>query len=290
LGIALLVFSRSRVWEIQVVGAGTVDPDLLREELRECGLSEGISFRDFDGETVSFEMQKLDRRISWMQIRREGVRAIVEWIPTKNGEIVSQPPEDRGANLVSTKDAVIVDLQIESGEAFVAVGSVVHAGDLLVSGVGTHSAVYASGRVIGRVKEQIEVTVPRLFEEIVPIHTESIGFSIELFGHRFSFGDEDGNLRERGSLYLFGKVRLPIFWETVSHVEYSVRECEYSETDTARIARRMLSEKLSVLLADGELLGTTLSGSYGQDGYTLSAEIEYLINIAKTLEFSLENE
>ncbi len=290
IGIALLLFSRSRVWEIEISGNGSVDPDLLLEELRECGLSEGMSFHDFDGEEISFEMQKLDPRISWMQIRREGVRAIVEWIPTKEGDGAIAAPENCGANLVSSKDAVVVDIEIEYGEAVVSVGSVVRAGDLLVSGVGAHSAGYASGRVIGRVREQIQMTVPITIEEIVPTKTKRVGLCLKIFGRSFSFGETEGDIREPASVYLFGKIRLPIVWETVSRVEYTVIEREISESEAARIARRMLSERLAVLLSDGELLGSSLTGSFGSDGYTLSAEVEYLINIAKTLEFSLENE
>lgn len=290
LGIALFLFARSRVWEIELYGSGTLDPDLLREELRDVGLSEGMSFCEFDPKTVSFEMQKLDRRIAWMQIRRRGVHVIVEWIPSKLGETVNKKPSGIGANLIAEKDAVIVDVQIDRGEGCVSVGSVVRAGELLVSGVGTHSSVYASGRVIGRVKETVRISVPRCFEEVVVSKCDTVGVALEIFGHRFLIGEDDGALCEKGTVYLFERVRLPIFWETLSQVDYLTHESEFSETDMARIARRKLSERLGVLLTEGELLTTSLSGSYDSEGYTLIAEIEYLINIAKTLEFSIENE
>ncbi len=290
LGLSLFLFCRSRVWEIQVLGSGPIDPDLLIEELSEFGLREGVSFRELDFDTVCFEMQKLDRRIAWMQIRREGVKVIVEWIPTKKEDLSLQSTRECGANLVARKDAVIVDLQIESGEASVSVGSVVHAGELLVSGVGSHSAVYASGRVIGRVREQVSVRVPFKSEEIVTVANEGVGFSVELFGRRLSFGESEGDLSDRATAYLFGKIRLPIFWERVYRAEYTVREIKLSESDAAKAAGRLLSERLAVLLAEGELLSSSVTASYDDEGYTLTADIEYLINIAKTLEFSLENE
>lgn len=290
LGLALLLFSRSRVWEIELRGSGGIDPDFFLEELSECGLSEGIAFRDFDVESVCFEMQELEKRVSWMQIRREGVRVIVDWIPTKAGDTSIDSPTDRGANLVAEKDAVVVDLQIESGEASVSLGSVVRAGDLLVSGVGTHSAVYARGRIIGRVKERVEVTVPFKSEEIVPLKTECVGFSISLFGYEIPFGNSDGDYTDREAVYLFGKIRLPVFLQRSYRVQYAEKELEHSEADAAKTARRLLSEKLSVLLAEGELVSSSVFASYTEDGYKLTADIEYLINIAKTLEFSLENE
>ena len=290
LGLLLFLFCSGRVWAIELRGCGGIDPDLLLEELASCGLYEGAYIGTLDAESVTLAVLKQEKRISWMQVRREGVRVIVEAIPAKLENSISGPPEGIGANLVSAKDAVIVDLQIESGEAGVSVGSVVRKGDLLVSGVGTHSALYASGMVIGRVRDVICVTVPLSHLELSEIKTECVGYSLSLFGYVFSFGEKEAELFERDPIYLFGRIRLPAFFERRYRAAYTEREVCYTESEAAKIARRMLSARLSVLLSDGELLSGEISASYTDEGYTLTAEIEYLINIAKTLEFSLENE
>jgi similar to stage IV sporulation protein len=290
LGVGLLLFCRSRVWEIDVVGSTAIDPDLFFEELATCGLHEGMSFHDLNAEEVAFAMQKLDRRIAWMQIRREGVRMIVDWIPTNDSILPLQPPKDRGSNLIASADAVIVDMLIQKGVPTVSIGEVVRKGELLVSGIKQNSAIYAQGRVIGQIKEAVSVTVPIVQTVIRESNTEAIGLEVNLFGHRLCFGESEGSYEESGRLYLFDRIRIPVLWKKIYRCDYDCSERELSEKEAAQLAMRRLSETLEIKLKDGELLSSQVSGGFTDDGYTISADIEYLINIAKTLEFSIENE
>ena len=290
LGLALLLYCRSRVWEIELVGNDSIDPDLLLEELEKCGLYEGMAIRELSENEISLAILSLDSRLAWVQIRRHGVRVIVECLTVKQGNETIDLPKDKGANLVADFDAEIVDILVTSGEACVTPGSVVHAGDLLVSGIGRHGATYADARVIGKVKDTVSVIVSLSCEQIIPTKSKLLGLTLHIFGHTLTFGRTDGSFSERDTLYLFGMIRIPIFWSRHYETAFEKVECEMREVDAARMAERLLTQKLAILLSDGELLTSSVTGNYDQQGYTLTANIEYLINIAKTLEFSLENE
>lgn len=292
LGLMLFLFCRGRIWEIKIVGDGSIDEDTIRAELAVHGLEEGMSIRALDAEKTASSYLNTDRRVSWMQIRREGVRAYVEWLPTKLGSDTVSHPSSVGANLVASHDAIIEDVRISDGTAVVKSGSVVKAGELLVSGIEASGISYAEGEVIGRVRESVSVFVPLVQTGNFISGEEYTGLRLTVFNLPLSFGYGDGacDAVQKSAIWLFDRIRLPIYAER--EVIYTTQEYEHtlSESAAVRLAQRRLAAELKSRLSSGELLSQKTSGSFSGDGYTLTAEIEYLINIAKTLEFSAENE
>ncbi len=292
LGVMLFFFCRGRIWEIRIVGDGSIDEDAMRTELALHGLHEGMSIRELDGEETVSAYLSADRRVSWMQIRREGVVAYVEWLPTKFGEEAVSHPEGVGANLVASEDAVVEDLRISDGTAVVGRGSVVKAGELLVSGLEAGGVSYASGEVIGRVRQTVRVFVPFLQTGETVTGEARAGLRLTVFDFPLSFGygEKAPDAIRKSAFWLFDRIRLPIYTE--SELIYRTEEYEHTlnESEAVKLAQRRLAAELETKLSRGELLSQKTVGSFSNEGYTLTAEIEYLINIAKTLEFSAENE
>ena len=292
LGLMLFFFCRARIWEVRIVGDGSIDEDAMRHSLASAGLSEGMRISSLDCERTVASYLSEERRVCWMQIRREGVIAYVEWLPTKFGEQVSEEHGDVGANLVASEDAVIEDIRIQSGHATVSRGSVVKAGDLLVSGIDDNGVAYASGEVIGRVRRTVTVSVPfvQTGERIISEKSGGLRLTVFQLPFSFGFGKRAADAVQKSAVWLFDSIRLPIYTERELIYETEAYECVLSESDAVRLAQRRLASELQALLANGELLSQKTKGCFTEQGYTITAEIEYLINIAKTLEFSSENE
>ncbi len=292
LGLSMLFFCRSRIWEIRIVGDGSIDEDCMRLTLESAGLWEGMPSSSLDSERIAAAYLREDGRVAWMQIRREGVVAYVEWIPTKEGDSGEIPlPKDAAANLVASEDAVIEEMTVLQGQPTVTRGEVVRAGDLLVSGMQSDGNTYACGEVLGRVRKTVNVFIPFRQTEAVSLGEEKCGVRITVLGFPISFdyGDGDGDAVYRSHLHL-GSLRLPICVEREIRCLAETREYVIDESEAVRLASKKLSAELAVLLAEGELCSQKTFGKFTETGYMLTAEIEYLINIAKTLEFSVENE
>lgn len=283
----LFAFSRSRVWEIRISGAGTIDEDRIRETLAELGMYEGMPLGKLDADMIAAEYLLADPRVAYMHIHTDGVVAEVEWIPSKSEEEPIVHPEGTYANLVASCDAVIEDIRLSRGEAAVKVGEVVHTGDLLVSGVRDGRLEYAEGEILGRVKRTVKVTVPLEKTVTVTKDKKTEAVTLILFGKRIRLKSGEGKtVTEVSPLWIGNNIRLPIAFERSYSFAVEEKTEKLSESEAVTVAMRRLSAEINAYLAEGELMSKKVEGGFENGCYTVTAEIEYLINIAKTLEFS----
>lgn len=128
-GIALL---SSRVWIIRIGETKTVDPQQIRELLRERGIYPGAFLRGPILITASNDLSAQIREAAWIGLDREGVLIdvkVVEALP-ESVKRTDRIPSD----VVAEKDGVVTSIQLMRGQARVKVGDRVKAGDVLISG------------------------------------------------------------------------------------------------------------------------------------------------------------
>ncbi len=293
LGVVLMLFlfffCRSRVWSIEI--KGELDSDFLREVLFSCGLREGMALRELSTREVENAVLQREPGIAWIAVSVEGVQVHVEYIPRVAGEEGGFVPSNVGANVTAAYDAVICDISASRGTPVVRVGEVVKAGDLLISGVRGYGTVYAEGTVIGRVTRRFCVEVPfeTVRERVLEKKTRGIAFS--LFGKTIPlFRAGKGEVTEIIRAETGEGVLLPFC--LIREIEYITTEepVHLGENEVVRIARQLAYAELDAALEDAELVSRKTEGIFTESGYTLVIEVEYLTNIAKTLEFSKESE
>ena len=110
------------------------------------------------------------KNIAWVGIRNTGGRVVVEVDEmVKSPEIV---PLNVPCNIVSTKDAQIINAKVYCGKLIPKVGEGVKKGDIIISGAttdkrGKSSILHAQGEIIGQYKEKMVFT--QNFQEEVTI-------------------------------------------------------------------------------------------------------------------------
>jgi similar to stage IV sporulation protein len=129
--IACLYLLSSIILFIGVEGADTIGEERIRVLADELGVRPGIMKKGLEKEQLANEMIIREPDISWVSFKMRGTRLVIEVV-----ERIKKPPvQSDSANLVATKDGLIVDVLVVMGEARVKAGDTVIRGQLLIEGM-----------------------------------------------------------------------------------------------------------------------------------------------------------
>ncbi len=126
----LLSLLSSLVWTVDVSGAKRLDPAQVRRVAASAGLYQGNLRFMVNGKDVADRLMQEMPGIAFAEVDFRGTQATIRIY-----ERVLPPPSLGPAHIVAGKDGVIKDLLVLAGTAQVKDGDVVHAGQILISGI-----------------------------------------------------------------------------------------------------------------------------------------------------------
>lgn len=131
-GVIIVVLS-SFIWSVEISGIDRIDENILRNELRSCGIDVGVIKYNHSPQEIKRKMMLSNPDIAWIWVDIKGTRAFVEVKErTEKPDII---PDDEPCNIIADCDGVIENTTILKGKVVVSEGDIVKKGDLLVSGV-----------------------------------------------------------------------------------------------------------------------------------------------------------
>lgn len=293
---ALLIFlSADIVWDIRIEGAEKGKEAVILEELSDAGLSVGKRWSKIDKSKVEINAVSDSENIAWLNVNRRGG---VAYVKVSDKILYQEGEENCGtANIVASRDCVIEEIIVERGYAMVKKGESVKAGDLLISGVIPTELgggfCYASGVVIARYNEKIEVITDNTKES--KTYTDKIltGMSVNIFGKRINIfkryrqyaGDCD-IIEEKRDLRLYKK--LPISISKNYAMPYETKETELSKDEQIGLCSELLKTKLNDFLSDKEAKRLVTQGEFLSDGYRMFCDVTVSSSVGKIQEFEVE--
>ena len=274
--VLILQLLASRLWVVRIVGNERVSEESIREVLVSLGVYEGASLASVD--LPALQLTALERlpELIWLTVNFEGSTAQVEVRERQESEpIVSDEP----ANIVATRDGVIVSVDAVSGQAMVKSGDAVTKGTLLISGV-MDSKVgpilkRAEGVVTARTTRTLTVTVP--FEEQVPSanpRTVSrpclyfLGVRIPLYASV----DIDGDYTKKTEEYplcAYGKA-LPVGVEVTRFIWSETELCKRTEDQALTEARERLAQAVEKLQGEVTIEKESVTEKKTDDGWAIT--------------------
>ena len=249
--VAALLYSSSRVWEIEVVGCETVSVERVLRELEAVGVGMGTRISDIDPDYIGDEMLLRIPELRWFTVNVNGSIATAEL-----RERVEPPEmEEDGAprNLVAARAGIVEEVVALEGAAVVAAGDTVAAGDLLISGIVDNATgaklVYARGTVLARSWRVLEASMPLEVELKTYTGVETARYSLIFAGRRINLYFDSSNLPvlcdkiiERTQLAFSDSLRLPVVLEKTVYREY--------EQSTGALDRERVERELEALLRE----------------------------------------
>ena len=295
LAVLLFLASFSVLWDVRIEGNEVQSDQQITAILKDAGLEIGRRIRDLDTKEIANRAVLSDARLSFVGVNLRGCVAYVTVRETQDGreeENTSAP-----ADLVAACDGLIESLSVECGKILVRAGQVVRAGERLVSGVRNglngDTPVRAEGAVYARVNRTLSIAIPRVVEQKRPQKAEIREISLLFWGKSVNIYRNSGNLPfeydtiYRGDFfYAQGDVRLPFGYLCVSVLPYEKESRTLNETEQITLALSCLQEEIGRVLQGGELLKKSVRGVFADGVYTVTCELECIMDIAVAQEIT----
>ena len=270
----------SRVWlvDVRFTGPNAVHGDerAIRECLRENGVSVGMPASGVDADLLQSELLAEAGDLSFVGVRRQGVRLLVEAAPEVPAPQVYELGYAR--DLVAARDGVVDSVEVRAGEAAVQPGDTVRAGQLLIRGEEARTKeetapVGASGEVIARCwcegsAEGALSGVEKRRTGAVRVESalELLGFSLPLSEcEGFASEETEVELLPVGGLFLPLEVRRIVHYETaparveIDEAALEARLTALAEADArAKLLRLGDDWEYSAAWTDVERIGNSL--------------------------------
>ena len=162
----LLAVGSAFIWEFQVTGNDTVPTEEILQALERCGVGVGSRGIGLDQDDLRNRALSLLPDVVYLAVNVRGCTAHVQVVER------TRPPhlyrDSDVQNVIAEKDGLITRIEALDGVTCTAVGEVVQAGQVLLSGVADSPRGYRCLRATGRIwaRTWYEWTVP------IPLRTE----------------------------------------------------------------------------------------------------------------------
>lgn len=165
LGLCLLAMTVSRafIWRVDIADTAGLSEGLVRETLRECGVDVGRCWLGLSQDLTRNALLRRLPQLRWATVNIHGGTAEVILRPAREKPVVEN--EDECADITARRGGYVTQVRALRGNALVAEGQTVLAGDTLIAGeaVGrytSHGATRAIGTVEARTWYEMTAAAP----------------------------------------------------------------------------------------------------------------------------------
>lgn len=298
LALLLMIASSLFVWDITVTGAQRIPEAVILDALAARGLTLGTFVPSVNTEILEQAIILDVDGLSLVSINLRGTVASVEVREREeNTEIVDRQTP---SNLIASMDGQIEAMEITGGLKTVSPGQIVRKGDLLASGVIDSQAlgyrlVRARGEVFARTTLTYRTEIPLETTEKVYTGRFQTQKSIKIFAKTVKLFGKDSisdltcdKIEVERRIYLFGKIKLPIFITETTYAEYELVPKMLTQPEALRKAYANIREMSEETLADAEILGRHTRIEQSETSLFMTQQIECIINIAEEVKIETD--
>lgn len=290
----ILSIGQATVADIRITGDG---PEAqIVEILEECGITRGVSTHGLDGSLAEQRIMLEVENVAWVDVSCVGSRVTV------NVESGTPKPDiiaaDQPCNIVSVRDAMVVDTVVRKGQLITQIGSGVQKGGLLVSGTvadGSGDLLYlhANAEVIGEFTDTREFFVP--YKETVKIADgEQTQFRYLALGediYPLFFGEayaEDSLYSEQTEILDILGAETPFRLITGTFTKYRDREIVRSDDDCLRELKKLKESFEENFYPEFDMIDEVAKYQPEKEGIRLVVDYTLRGNIAQTVPIEVE--
>ncbi|MBQ8172258.1 MAG: sporulation protein YqfD [Oscillospiraceae bacterium] len=290
----ILSIGQATVADIRITGDG---PEAqIVEILEECGITRGVPTHGLDGSLAEQRIMLEVENVAWVDVSCVGSRVSVNVESgTPKPDIID---DAQPCNIVSVRDAMVVDTVVRKGQAVTQIGSGVHKGGLLVSGTvadGSGELLYlhANAEVIGEFTETREFFVP--YNETVKIADgEQTQFRYLALGediYPLFFGEayaEDSLYSEQTEVLDILGAETPFRLITGTFTKYRDREVVRSDDDCLRELKKLKERFEENFYPEFDMIDEVAKYQPEKEGIRLVVDYTLRGNIAQTVPIEVE--
>ncbi|MBE7017027.1 MAG: hypothetical protein E7420_02540 [Ruminococcaceae bacterium] len=294
--IGLVFWSKFYVWEIELKGNKNIPDGEILCALSECGVGCGSFWPGFSADSIRSKMLYRIPELSWITVNMHGSLAEVIIVERKS------PPEmiyeNECSNIISDKDAFIMEINTLEGKSVVKSGDAVKKGDILISGIVESSYspprfLHSLGSIKAETNNIFSAIRPSIKQKRIATGEKSRKYALIIGNKRINFYSSSSisdsfcdKIISVWSPEIKGLIKLPLSIVKETSCYYT---CEEYETDYYVAAQELeycLREELSREIKDGEILGEKLNFSKNEGLIISTLRVRCVENIGRTVAVS----
>ena len=193
IGYALLLYLSNVIFEVEVIHSNANIRDLMIAELEERDISKWKFKKNHKGiERIKKEiLDEHKERLEWIEIENVGTKYIVKVVERK---MKSEEKNYTYQDIVSSKSAIIMKMEVFEGEIVKRKNDFVKKGDVIISGRimkgnEVSKIVKASGQIYGEVWYNIKVEHPIIYQSKTLTGNEKKIYQIQFLNFGISLFD-----------------------------------------------------------------------------------------------------
>ena len=280
------------VWFVSVQPSDQIPAERIRKAVTEEGVRFGVWGQGLDTQWLKNRMLNRIPELRWLGVHTEGGIAVVDYSVRDEPPAEGQPLTDP-ANVVATRDGVVLSLTVHNGLAAVEPGQAVTAGQLLVSGMidcPTHTQITrASADVEALTWRHLRLRMPpSAAKKVYTGRTETVKTVIfqnqrrNISGNSSIFGMTCDKMIETWDLTLPGGWSLPLSIETVTLREYRLKPVFQAESEAEAAIGPTADALVCADLTAGSVTSRTLKITRTDSGFEAAADFACREIISRT--------
>ena len=239
------------IWVIEISGNRDVTDEAIYSCLTESGLTVGVLKNSVDTDSVKSHVMTKMPEIAFISVNIKGTTVSVD--VRERTKLPEAFDRNKPCNITATKDGVITDYAIKSGVPAVKVNDVVHAGQILVSGIleGTNGIrfTHSEGEVMARVWNEETADLPMYREEKIKTGNKKskhilkiFNFCVKLYRGDVTFSDYERESYVK-NLKLGNNNVLPFAFCYDKYYEVTVNQIPLTNEEATAKFKEILDEK-----------------------------------------------
>ena len=245
IGIILNIILSNIIFKVEIIHPKKEIINLVEKNLQELGIKK-YSFKKNQKELKKIKekiLMKERNRIEWIEIEPVGTKYIVKLEERKlnKKEEICNP-----RNIVSKKEAIILEIKSESGEIVKKINDLVSPDEVIISGLihnkdNIVSKRCAKGIIYGETWYKVKLTIPKIYVMEKLSNKISYGININIFNNNLDINNKYKNFR-RKSINDINSNIIPINISLTKYLETKIISKIYTIDNVDEIALK-LSEK-----------------------------------------------
>lgn len=296
--IALVFWSKFYVWEIELKGNENISDGEILGALAQCGVESGAFWPAFSADSIRSQVLYRIPELSWITVNMHG--SLAEVIVVERNSPPEMIYEGACSNIVSDKDAFIIEVKALEGKSLVKAGDAVKKGDILISGIVESSFspprfLHCLGSVKAETNSSLTAVRPSAVEKKVMTGEKSRKFALIIGNKRINFYSGSSisysfcdKIISVWSPEIKGVLSLPISIVKETSYFYTREEAEEDNYAVSRELEYSLRENLSREIADGEVISERLNFSQNKNLIISTLRVRCIENIGRTVAVSEE--
>jgi similar to stage IV sporulation protein len=259
----LTLYLPSQIYFVEVEGNAKVPAALIIEKVAECGIDFGANRREIRSEKVKNALLQAVPELQWAGINTYGCRAVIS--------VRERPQEEKiqtkgnVSSIVATRDGVIQEITVRSGNRLCVPGQAVKAGQVLISGYTDCGicirATHADGEVFAQTRRDLMMVLPLEYTQKRQYRGQVKKYSLLIGKKLINFSKGSGistsgcdKMYSVDYITLPGNPRLPVALVTETVVSYDASQNSIEKETAQGLLTSFSTGYLSDTMIAGQII------------------------------------